>query len=152
MQTVNITISKDALVKSVENLLWKYGKAIEDADNYKQVYNVQSEHGAHTVDNKVLSDSFVRRSKEAIDLMREFVTGNISYGTDGSPAFVLNMPERWIGKEALLQAAVNRYVEDGMMADWLNVTAPNEAAIYTTRLTQDSTDITVELYKKGRPL
>lgn len=152
MQTVNITISKDALMKSVESLLWKYGRTIEGADNYRQVFNVQSEHGAHPVDEKVLSDSFSRRSKEAIDLMREFFTGNINYDTDGSPAFVLNMPERWIGKEALLQAAVNRYVEDGMMSDWLNVTAPNETAIYTTRLTQDSTDITVELYKKGRPL
>lgn len=151
-QTINITIGKAELVKTVESLLWKYGNAIEGAENYKQVWNTKAEHGAYSVDNRVLTDGFVKRSREAIDLLREFIYGEIIYSTDGDAAIVLNMPTRWVGKETLLQAAVDGYVADGMMVDWLNVTAPTEAALYATKLQQDKTNIETELYKRGTPL
>ena len=38
MAQITITIDKGAAVTSVESLLWKYGKSIEGAENYKQVY------------------------------------------------------------------------------------------------------------------
>lgn len=152
MANINITITKANMVATVESLLWKYGKAIEGDANYKQVFNTQSEHGAYNVDDKVLSDSFVNRSREALEMLKEFISGSINYdATTGDPSVTLSMPTRWASKDTLLQAAVNRYVEDGMMADWLNVTAPTEAAVYTTRLPQDETDIRVVLYAKGRP-
>jgi hypothetical protein len=152
-QTINITIGKAELVKTVESLLWKYGNATEGADNYKQVWNTKAEHGANTVDDRVLTDGFKKRSREAIDILREFIVGNINYDvTTGSPSVVLSMPTRWVGKETLLQSAVDGYVADGMMVDWLNVTAPTEAAIYVTKLQQDKTNIETELYKRGIPL
>ena len=140
------------MVATVETLLWKYGKSIEGDANYKQVFNTQSQHGTYDVDKKVLSDSFIKRSREAIEMLRDFISGSINYdATTGDPSVTLNMPTRWASKDTLLQAAVDRYVEDGMMADWLNVTAPTEATIFTTRLTQDETDIRVELYAKKQP-
>ena len=152
MANVSITISKAAMISTVESLLWKYGKSIEGVDNYKQVYNTHSEHGANAVDNKVLSDSYLKRSREAISILKDFISGNISYNvTTNDSTLTLAMPTRWAGKDSLLQAAVNRYVEDGMMADWLNVTAPQEATLYITRLPQDETDIRVELYAKKQP-
>lgn len=152
MANINITISKTDMFSTVESLLWKYGKAIEGADNYKQVYNTHSEHSANAVDNKVLTDSFIKRSREALDVLKEFISGTVSYdASTGSPSVTLAMPSRWGSQQTLLQAVVNRYVEDGMMADWLNVTAPSEATIYTTRLPQDTTDIRVELYSKRQP-
>lgn len=150
-QTINITISKTERFKSVESLLFKYGDAIENAENYMQVFNAKAEHGADAVDNRVLSDSFDTRAKEAMELLRDFMEGEITHGTEGNYSVQLSMPSRWIGRGTLLQSAVDRYVEDGMMNDWLNVTAPNEAAIYATRITQDETAINVELYKKGAP-
>lgn len=152
MANINITITKANMVSTVESLLWKYGKSIEGADNYKLVYNTHSEHGVNAVDNKVLSDSFAKRSREAIEVLRDFISGNVSYNiATGDASVTLNMPTRWASKDTLLQAAVDRYVEDGMMADWLNVTAPTEATIFTTRLPQDETDIRVELYAKKQP-
>lgn len=140
------------MVATVETLLWKYGKSIEGDANYKQVFNTQSEHDTYDVDKKVLSDSFIKRSREAIEMLRDFISGSINYdATTGDPSVTLNMPTRWASKDTLLQAAVDRYVEDGMMADWLNVTAPTEATIFTTRLTQDETDIRIELYAKKQP-
>jgi hypothetical protein len=150
MAQITITIDKGAAVTSVESLLWKYGKSIEGAENYKQVYNTHAAHGSNAVDNKVLTDSFVKRSKEAIELMRDFLY-QVVYSVDDSTGVTLDMPTRWASNAVLLQAAVSRYVEDGMMADWLNVTAPSEATIYTTRLPQDTTDIRVELYSKRQP-
>lgn len=153
MANINITITKADVVATVESLLWKYGKAIEGADNYKQVFNTHSQHGVFNVDNKVLSDSFIKRSREALAVLKEFISGTINYdATTGDPSVTLAMPTRWASQQSLLQAAVNRYVEDGVIADWLNVTAPTEAAIYSTRLPQDETDIKVELYAKGRPI
>ena len=151
MQTVTITIDKTELLKTVESLLWKYGAAIEGADNYKQVFNTKSEHGTFAVDNRVLSDSFGTRSKQAIDIMRDFVHGNINYDENGSPTVTLSMPERWNGRAATLSAKLIKYVTDGMMADWLVVTVPAEAPMYSTQLPQDETDIKVELYAKGTP-
>lgn len=152
MANINISISKAAMVASVETLLWKYGKGIEGEANYKQVYNTQSEHSADTRDNRLLSDAFITRSREAIDLLKDFISGTISYDAgDGSPAVVLAMPTRWAGQQTLLQAAVDRYVEDGMMVDWLSVTAPTEAALYAARVPQDAVDIRVELYAKKQP-
>lgn len=150
-QTINITIGKAELVKTVESLLWKYGNAIEGAENYKQVWNTKSEHGANAVDGRVQEDGFKKRAMEAIDIMREFIVGDIDTATD-SISVELSMPTRWVGKETLLQSAVDGYVTDGMMADWLNVTAPTEAAIYSTKLQQDKTNIETELYKRGKPL
>lgn len=152
MANINITISKSDMFSTVESLLWKYGKTIEGVDNYKQVYNTHAEHGANAVDNKVLTDAFVKRSREALDVLKEFISGSVSYDVStGNPSVTLAMPTRWGSQQSLLQAAVNRYVEDGMMADWLNVTAPTEATIYSTRLPQDETDIRVELYTKKQP-
>ena len=151
-QTINITIVKAELVKTVESLLWKYGNAIEGAENYKQVWNTKAEHLANAVDGRVLEDGFKKRAREAIDLLREFIYREIDYNDDGDAAVVLHMPTRWVGKETLLQSAVDGYVTDGMMADWLNVTSPTEAAIYSTKLPQDKTNIETELYKRGKPL
>lgn len=152
MQQITITIDKVELLKTVESLRWKYGSATEVADNYKQVYNTKAEHGANAVDNRVLSDSFATRTKLAADMMRDFIQGNIAYDAEtGSPTITLSMPDRWRGRLATLTAKLVKYVSDGMMNDWLTVTAPSEAPMYSTQLQQDETDIKVELYAKGTP-
>ncbi|MBO4787019.1 MAG: hypothetical protein J5510_08125 [Prevotella sp.] len=151
MANINITINKAAIISTVESLLWKYGKAIEGADNYKQVYNTHSEHGVNTVDNKVLSDSFIARSREAIELLRDYMSGAITYDTAGNPSVTLAMSTRWSGRQSTLQSMVDEYVSDGMMADWLHVTSPNEAAIYNTKLVADADKISSDIHSLGRP-
>ena len=150
MTDITITIDKATVFATVESLLWKYGNAIEGAENYKQVFNVQSEHGADAVDNQVLSDAFGKRAREAVHSLRDFIIGSVSY-SGGNVSVTLSMPSRWGGEASLLNAAVLRYVEDGIMVDWLYATAPSEAAVYAARLPQDETDIKVELYAKKTP-
>ena len=152
MTTVSITITKAEILKSVESLLWKYGKAIEGVDNYKQVYNTHSQNGTNNVDARVLGDSYTTRVREVADIMRDFVIGNISdNGTTGVTTITLSMPTRWSGLQDTLQKRVNKYVVDCMMFDWLTATAPAEAPMYGNQIVKDEQDIKVELYAKGRP-
>lgn len=149
MTEISMTFNKSAAVKSVESLLFKYGAAIEGADNYRQVFNTQSDSTNDTLDEKAMSDTYDARSKEAFSMLKDF---GVEVSLAGDVTTVsLSMPSRWNGKTAMLQGALERYIEDGMMADWLNVTAPGESSIYTNRLQQDVADINKELYTKGAP-
>lgn len=149
MQTIVITILKDTIATSMETLLWKYGSSIEGAENFKLVYNTKSSRSTNAVDARVIDDSWETRAQEAIDLLRDFVL-SVSQ-TAGSKVVTLSMPDRWAGSQPTLKAAVEKYITDAMMSDWLTVTAPNEAVLYTNRLEGDEKKIKVNIYSKGAP-
>jgi hypothetical protein len=83
-------------------------------------------------------------------MMNDFGSSFTTSGTDYVITF--DTRSRWAGSETTLTSLVKNYILDGMMVDWLNVTAPNEAAIYVARLPQDKENIIVELYKKKEPV
>lgn len=149
MQIVVITILKDTIATSMETLLWKYGSSIESAENFKLVYNTKSSRAKNAVDARVIDDAWETRTQEAIDFLRDFAP-DVNQ-TAGSKVVTLSMSSRWRGSQSTLKAAMEKYILDGMMADWLNTTAPTEAAIYATRLQQDTENIITELYTKGAP-
>lgn len=150
MTTVSMVFTKSVIVASVETMLWKYGMAIENPENYKKVFNTQSDSKNNTVDMRMVSDSWDSRTKEAFGLLKDF-NPTVSEQPQGVTNVSIVMPARWIGKTNVLKDALDRYITDGMMADWLSVTAPDESAIYANRLQQDVTKINVELYSKGAP-
>ena len=61
------------------------------------------------------------------------------------------MSNRWLGSAVTMQSLTKGYVLDGMMADWLDNTAPAEAAKYSGRLPDDMKMIKAEAYSLGKP-
>lgn len=148
MQVVPITILKDTIATSMETLLWKYGSAIEGADNFKQVYNTKAA-GNNAVDARVIDDSWETRTEEAIGFLRDFAP--TVEATAGSKVVTLNMSSRWGGSQGTLKAALEKYILDGMMHDWLTATAPNEAPMYGNRLAEDEKKIKADVYSLRKP-
>lgn len=149
MQTIVITILKDGIATSMETLLWKYGSAIEGAENFKQVYNTKSSKATNAVDARVIDDAWETRTQEAIDFLRDFAP-DVNQ-TAGSKVVTLQMSSRWGGNQTTLKAAMEKYILDGMMHDWLTATAPNEAALYGNRLADDEKKIRTDAYSLRKP-
>lgn len=145
----SIIISKAGIKTEFEVVVYKYANAIEGADNAKAVRNVKSDRIDDTADALLVDNNFDKRLKEAVSIMRDFGATATTTGDNVTIAFVAT--SRWSGTEASLQSLVKTYILDGMLADWYNPTAPAEAAIYTTKLPQDETNIKAELYTKGVP-
>jgi len=152
MQQVELTIDKAEIFKTVESLLWKYGKTIDSDANYRQVYNVHSEHGDNAVDNRVLDDSWKARRVEVVAVMKDFVVETESDATTDDYTITLQMRSRWAGNPDTLKQCVEAYIVDAMMTDWLNVTAPSEQPMYANRLTADTLAVKTEIYTKGEPI
>lgn len=134
---------------TVETQLWKYGGAIENGDNYKQVYNTKSDSNNNAVDHRLLSDSWEMRALEVCDFLRDF--GAAVEETTGVKTITVTMTARWSSNQTTLQDLCVRYVTDGMMADYLNVAAPNEAVIYANRLQADEQRVKNNLYSVNPP-
>ena len=149
MQTVVITILKDSIATSMETLLWKYGSAIEGAENFRLVYNTKSSKATNAVDARVIDDAWEMRTQEAIDFLRDFSPSVTE--TAGSKVVTLSMSSRWGGGGTKLKAAIEKYILDAMMHDWLTVTAPNEATLYGNRLADDEKKIKAEAYSLNKP-
>lgn len=152
MQTVFITILKDSIATSMETLLWKYGSAIEGAENFKQVYNTKSSRTSNAVDARVIDDAWEMRTQEAIDFLRDFSPSVTETAGSGSKEVTLSMSPRWGGSQTTLKAAMEKYVLDAMMHDWLTATAPNEAALYGNRLTEDEKKLKDNIYSLNPPV
>lgn len=149
MQTVVIIILKDYLATSMETLLWKYGAAIEGAENFRQVYNTKSDSTNNAVDARVIDDAWEMRTQEAIDFLRDFAP-DVNQ-TAGSKVVTLSMSSRWGGSQSTLKAAMEKYILDAMMHDWLTATAPNEAPMYGNRLAEDEKKIKADAYSLRKP-
>ena len=149
MQTVVIIILKDYLATSMETLLWKYGSSIEGAENFRLVYNTKSDSANNAVDARVIDDSWEARTQEAIDFLRDFAPTVVQ--TAGSKTVTLSMSSRWGGSQPTLKAAMEKYILDAMMNDWLTATAPNEATLYGNRLAEDEKKIKVDAYSLRKP-
>lgn len=145
-----LVFNKATLTKSVETLLWKYSNTIEGADNFKQVSNVRTDTVDDNADIRVLLDSFVKRTKHLASIMHEFV---INEATEDVNSHNITIPIRvsgtWGGHESVLKSYLDSYVINGMMADWLSVTSPNEATIYIANMKIDEDNIISELYAVG---
>lgn len=152
MQNITIDISKSELVKSAESLLWKYGVATDVEKNAKSVNNVKADSVSRPVDARVLKDSFDKRFEQVTNILMDFITDIQHGGYKNSPISVLlSFSSRWKGKATMLQEAVNKYILDGMMVDWLNVTAPSEATTYLSQIDGDKKNITNIAYSLGKP-
>lgn len=142
-----ITIPVQNVKTEFESWVYKYANALE-ADG-KSVRNLKADRVDDTLDALLVNNSFDKRLKEVVSIMHDF--GAVASASGNNTVVTFNTSGRWAGTVAAVLSLVKTYILDGMMVDWLNVTAPSEAAIYVAKLPQDATDIKVELYTKGAP-
>lgn len=149
---MDIQLAKNKITQSVATLLWKYGNTIENADNFKQVSNVKVDLNDNA-DARVLSDSFLQRSREVANIVGEFVSGAVTEDpTTHDITIPMTFSSNWGGQQDILKSFVEKYVIDGMTADWLSATAPNESTVYLLALKRDEEIIISEIYAVGGPI
>lgn len=159
MVNISIALNKTTVVQSVEALLWKYGGAIENNENYKLVYNTKSDSTNNTIDSRLLIDSLKERSNEVCDMMRDYNSAYDDTSVTNTIVISAEMSDRWTGAAATalgvnktLDDLVLRYVTDGMMVDYLNVAMPAEAAVYANRLQADEQKLKENIYSLNPPV
>jgi hypothetical protein len=136
--------------KLFEGLVWKYANAVEGEGNDKAVHNIKADTLNRDIDDFIYNGVTGHRLGEVLSIMHDF--GPTMSATESQLTISFTATSRWAGSEEAMTTLVTRYMLDGLMVDWLNVTAPTEAAIYATKLQQDKTNIETELYKRGTPL
>ena len=144
-----ITINRELVKSQFENRVYKYANAVDSGQNPKAVRNIKSDVVDDTTDAIVVDTAFDRRLKEVLGIMRDFGAAASTSGDNVSISF--DITSRWAGTTTTLQTLVSGYILDGIMADWCNVVAPTEAAVYTAKMTQGIIDIKQELYTKKAP-
>lgn len=155
MTPITIDIEKAKMTADAESLLWKYGVATEGAGT-KQANNVKSDSGSRPVDSRLLANSMMKRAAKAADIMHDFGTTIAEIATEDTPPvdvvrFTVNVSSRWLGTETTLQEALEKYILDGMMTDYLNVTAPGEVQMYSSQLADDINAIRKNIYSLKEP-
>lgn len=148
--TYTFTIYLTGFKKLFEGLVWKYANAVEGEGNDKAVHNIKADTLNRDIDDFIYNGITGQRLGEVLSIMHDFAP--TMSATQSQLTISFTATSRWAGSEEAMTTLVTRYMLDGLMVDWLNVTAPNEAAIYVARLPQDKENIIVELYKKKEPV
>lgn len=148
MQAVTIYINKNNITSLMEALVYKYANMVDNESNPKAVRNIKADIAADTVDQLIAGGYWTRRVNEVIHIMKDFVN---SVTDSDEVAISLSMTNQWNGNTNALQSLACQYVIDGLMADWLTVTAPAEVPMYANKLPQDEDNIRAEIYSKGEP-
>lgn len=152
---IQIDIVKSDMTANAESLLWKYGVTTENT-GAKQANNVKADSASKPVDNRLLSNSMVKRAAKAADLMHDFGATMTETQTADTPPvpiirYTVSVSSRWLGTETMLKEALEKYILDGMMTDYLNVTAPDEAQMFSSQLAEDANTIKNIIYSLGKP-
>lgn len=155
MTTITIDIEKPKMIADAESLLWKYGVMTEGA-GVKQSNNVKSDSGSRTVDGRLLATAMTKRSAKAADIMHDFDATVTETNNSATPPvavirFTVSVSLRWLGTQTTLKEALEKYILDGMMTDYLNVTAPSEVQMYSSQLQDDVNAIKKIIYSLGKP-
>lgn len=156
MTTITIDIVKADMTKDAESLLWKYGIAVENT-GARQANNVKSDSGSRPVDSRLLANSMMKRAAKAADIMHDFSANVTEAQTADQPPvpvirFTASVSARWLGTATTLKEALEKYILDGIMTDYLNVTAPSEVQMYSSQLADDINAIRKNIYSLKEPV
>ena len=147
--TITITLTKEDMLASVQSLIWKHGEAIDNGENYRQVYGVKADGDNNAVDHRVLADAWERHAMDLCDMMRDY--GASVTETTGTKTISLGMSARWASNDNTLKSLCDKYVSDGIIAEWYKAVDPNEAAAYITRMEADRRAIRSNIYSLNPP-
>ena len=128
-QQVTITIKEAEVLKRFQQATYKQGRALEQPNVVKQVYNLQAD-GEDTADAGLMHDSYNAWIGEAVNQVREYLTAEPTITNTDVTNIVLQMPGNWehyAPNAPGLKYAMTELILNGMLADWYDNTKPDSA-------------------------
>lgn len=152
-QQVTITIKEANVLKRFEDATYKQGKALEQPQVAKQVWNLQAD-VEEAADYVLMHESYAYWLGEAVNQVREYLLAEPSIANKDESTFMLLMPGNWEHyapnapglKQAMLELILN-----GMLADWYENTKTDSAKTFRQKSELNKAEIRNIVYSLKPP-
>lgn len=152
-QQVTITIKEADALKRFERATFKQGRALEQPNVVKQVYNLQAD-GEETADAGLMHDSYTYWLGEAVNQVREYLVAEPTIANNDESTFMLLMPGNWehyAPNAPGLRYAMLELIQNGMLADWYDETKPDSAKTFRQKSEVNKAEIRSIIYSLKPP-
>ena len=150
--TVTITIKEATAVKRFQQVTYKQGRAVEQPNVMKQVYNIQAD-SEDSADAGLTHDSYQRWLYEAVRVVREYMTSEPTVSNTDETSITLLMPSNWehYTNAPGLKYAMLELILNGMLADWYDTVEPDSAVTYKKKAELNKAEIKSIIYSLSAP-
>lgn len=152
-QQVTIMIKEADALKRFEHATFKQGRALEQPNVAKQVYNLQADH-EETADQGLMHGSYNFWLGEAVNQVREYLTAEPTVANTDETTIVLKMPGNWehyAPNAPGLKYAMLELIQNGMLADWYDETKPDSAKTFRQKAEVNRAQIRSIIYSLKPP-
>ena len=156
-QQVTISIKESEVLKLMEQATFKQGRALEQPQVAKQVYNLQSD-VEDAADAGLMHSSYAFWLGEAINQVREYLTEEPTVGTtvqtSDTTTITLLMPGNWehyAPNAPGLRYAMLELIQNGILADWYDKTKPDSAKTFRQKAELNKAEIRSIVYSLRPP-
>lgn len=152
-QQVTIMIKEADALKRFERATFKQGRALEQPNVVKQVYNLQADH-EESADQGLMHDSYNQWLGEAVNQVREYLTAEPTVSNTDETTLVLLMPGNWehyAPNAPGLRYAMLELIQNGMLADWYDETKPDSAKSFRQKAELNKAQIRSIIYSLKPP-
>lgn len=141
------------MLKRFERATFKQGRALEQPQVVKQVYNLQAD-GEDTADAGLMHDSYTYWLGEAVNQVREYLTAEPIITNTDVTSITLLMPDNWehyAPNAPGLKYAMLELIQNGMLADWYDETRPDSAKTFRQKSEVNKAEICSIIYSLKPP-
>lgn len=141
------------MLKRFQQATYKQGRALEQPNVVKQVYNLQAD-GEDTADAGLMHDSYNEWLGEAVNQVREYLTAEPTVANTDVTSIVLLMPGNWehyAPNAPGLKYAILELIHNGMLADWYDNTKPDSAKGFRQKAELNKAEIRSIIYSLKPP-
>ena len=152
-QQVTIMIKEADALKRFERATFKQGRALEQPNVAKQVYNLQAD-GEETADAGLMHESYTYWLGEAINQVREYLVAEPTIANKDESSFMLLMSGNWehyAPNAPGLKYAMLELIQNGMLADWYDETKPDSAKTFRQKSEVNQAEIRSIIYSLKPP-
>lgn len=152
-QQVTIMIKEADALKRFERATFKQGRALEQPNVAKQVYNLQAD-SEETADAGLMHESYTYWLGEAINQVREYLVAEPTIANKDESTFMLLMPGNWehyAPNAPGLKYAMLELIQNGMLADWYDETKPDSAKTFRQKSEVNKAEIRSIIYSLKPP-
>lgn len=152
-QQVTITIKEANVLKRFEDATYKQGKALEQPQVAKQVWNLQAD-VEEAADYVLMHESYAYWLGEAVNQVRKYLLSEPAVSNKDETSLVLLMPGNWehyAPNAPGLKYAMLELIQNGMLADWYDETKPDSAKTFWQKAELNKAEIRSIVYSLRPP-
>jgi len=154
MREITINFNKSEIIKLFRSKVYKIAEAMANDQNIKAVYNIKHGGEADVVDDRISESFYVDRLAILCSILADYMTNTIETvnGVERDRiAIILKVPSTSTVTNAVITPAVKDYITDGMVCDWIGLTAPGAQKQFNISVDDAEAKIKRIIYSKTAP-